>query len=202
MPVWGLRVGLILVTSNMINFVGKQASSQVRDRIGTVRMCAACGHRSSACLPDMPRMPQLVGVQRQGKGQDDGTRRFADPPAYPPTERQPDPLAVERPIQTNTSREKSMSRSSTEVVEELIDAIANSNAEKLLGTLADDVTWTFFGSHRFAGTFRGKDELMNGLFAVIGEVLEDDQTPCEFDCCRWAPVSLLRARARRAPRRG
>ena len=66
-----------------------------------------------------------------------------------------------------------MSRTSTEVVEELIAAIANSDADKLLGTLADDVTWTFFGSHRFAGTFKGKDELMNGLFAVIGDVLED-----------------------------
>ncbi|MCC6707598.1 MAG: nuclear transport factor 2 family protein [Gammaproteobacteria bacterium] len=66
-----------------------------------------------------------------------------------------------------------MTRSSTEVVEELIDAIANSDGEKLLRSLADDVTWTFFGSHRFAGTFKGKDELMNGLFAVIGDVLED-----------------------------
>jgi len=66
-----------------------------------------------------------------------------------------------------------MSRASIAIVEQLIDAIANSDAEKLLITLADDVTWTFFGSHRFAGTFRGKDELMNGLFAVIGEVLED-----------------------------
>ena len=66
-----------------------------------------------------------------------------------------------------------MSQSSTKIVEALIDAIANSDAEKLLSTLADDVTWTFFGSHRFAGTFKGKDELMNGLFAVIGDVLED-----------------------------
>lgn len=66
-----------------------------------------------------------------------------------------------------------MSGSSVEIVEELIDAIANSDADKLLSTLADDVTWTFFGSHRFAGTFKGKDELMNGLFAVIGDVLED-----------------------------
>lgn len=70
-------------------------------------------------------------------------------------------------------KRESMNRSSIEIVEELIDAIANSDADKLLRTLADDVTWTFFGSHRFAGTFRGKDELMNGLFAVIGDVLED-----------------------------
>ena len=69
-------------------------------------------------------------------------------------------------------KSESMSGSSIEIVEELIDAIANSDADKLLETLADDVTWTFFGSHRFAGTFRGKDELMNGLFAVIGDVLE------------------------------
>lgn len=66
-----------------------------------------------------------------------------------------------------------MAMSSKEIVGELIDAIATSDADKLLGTLADDVTWTFFGSHRFAGTFRGKNELMSGLFAVVGEVLED-----------------------------
>lgn len=66
-----------------------------------------------------------------------------------------------------------MSRSSTEIVEDLIDATAKSDAGKLLSALADDVSWTFFGRHRFAGTFKGKDELMNGLFAVIGEVLED-----------------------------
>ena len=66
-----------------------------------------------------------------------------------------------------------MSSSSKEIVEELLDAVSSGNADKLLRNLADDVTWTFFGSHRFAGTFKGKDELMNGLFAVIGEVLED-----------------------------
>lgn len=66
-----------------------------------------------------------------------------------------------------------MSRSSKEIVEDVVDAVTHGDAEKLLRNLADDVTWTFFGSHRFAGTFKGKDELMSGLFAVIGEVLED-----------------------------
>jgi uncharacterized protein len=69
-------------------------------------------------------------------------------------------------------RREAMSRSSKEIVGELIDAVATGDADKLLRNLADDVTWTFFGSHRFAGTFKGKDELMRGLFAVIGEVLE------------------------------
>lgn len=58
-----------------------------------------------------------------------------------------------------------MSRSSKEIVEDVLDAVTNGDAEKLLRNLADDVTWTFFGSHRFAGTFKGKDELMSGLFA-------------------------------------
>lgn len=66
-----------------------------------------------------------------------------------------------------------MIKSSKEIVEDVLDAVTNGDAEKLLRNLADDVTWTFFGSHRFAGTFKGKDELMSGLFAVIGEVLED-----------------------------
>ncbi len=42
-----------------------------------------------------------------------------------------------------------------------------------MSRLADDVTWTFFGSHRFAGTFRGKEELVAKLFAPLGEVLAD-----------------------------
>lgn len=66
-----------------------------------------------------------------------------------------------------------MQRSSKEIVEQLIEAVSRGDADRLLATLADDITWTFFGSHRFAGTFKGKDELMNGLFAVIAEVLED-----------------------------
>ncbi|MEQ8233500.1 MAG: nuclear transport factor 2 family protein [Gammaproteobacteria bacterium] len=53
------------------------------------------------------------------------------------------------------------------------DAVTAGDIDTFLGNLADDVTWTFFGSHRFAGTFRGKDELLAKLFGPLGEVLED-----------------------------
>lgn len=66
-----------------------------------------------------------------------------------------------------------MSRTSRQVVEAVLEAVTHGDADKLLANLADDVTWTFFGGHRFAGTFKGKDELMNSLFGVIGDVLED-----------------------------
>ena len=51
-------------------------------------------------------------------------------------------------------------------------AVSDGEVDKFFAGLADDVTWTFFGSHRFAGTFRGKDDLASRLFAPIGEILE------------------------------
>ena len=32
--------------------------------------------------------------------------------------------------------------------------------------------WFFIGSHRFAGTLKGKDQIMNDLFNVLGDQLE------------------------------
>lgn len=51
-------------------------------------------------------------------------------------------------------------------------AINKGDIEGFMNNLADDVTWTFYGSHRFAGTLKGKDELVAKLFAPLGEVLE------------------------------
>lgn len=65
-----------------------------------------------------------------------------------------------------------MSKSNKDIVKAAFEAISNGDINTLLEKLADDVTWTFFGSHRFAGTLKGKDELMNGLFAVVADVLE------------------------------
>lgn len=66
-----------------------------------------------------------------------------------------------------------MNKTSKEIVQAALDAVTRGDLDTLLSTLADDVQWTFFGSHRFAGTFKGKDALTQGLFAVIGEILED-----------------------------
>lgn len=66
---------------------------------------------------------------------------------------------------------------STEANRQLVSdtwgAVTNGDVEGFMSRLADDVTWTFFGSHRFAGTIRGKDELVTKLFAPLGEVLAD-----------------------------
>lgn len=59
------------------------------------------------------------------------------------------------------------------LVRDTWNAVTAGDIESFLGNLADDVTWTFFGSHRFAGTFRGKDELLAKLFGPLAEVLED-----------------------------
>lgn len=51
-------------------------------------------------------------------------------------------------------------------------SIASGESDGFYDRLADDVEWTFFGGHRYAGTFRGKDEIADGLFASLGSMLE------------------------------
>lgn len=60
-----------------------------------------------------------------------------------------------------------------QLVRDTWGAVSKGDVEGFMARLADDVTWTFFGSHRFAGTFCGKDELVAKLFAPLGEVLAD-----------------------------
>lgn len=51
-------------------------------------------------------------------------------------------------------------------------AISAGDHDGFLGNLSDDVSWTFFGSHRFAGTFKSKGELVEKLFTPLGGVLD------------------------------
>ena len=53
------------------------------------------------------------------------------------------------------------------------DMVTAGDAEGFLSKLSDDATWTFFGSHKFAGTFNGKAEIISKLFEPLGDVLED-----------------------------
>jgi uncharacterized protein len=66
-----------------------------------------------------------------------------------------------------------MDRTDTEIVLGLIDAISSGNIDAVMHSLADGLERTFHGSHRVAGTMRDKDALMQGLFAVVGDMLED-----------------------------
>ena len=51
-------------------------------------------------------------------------------------------------------------------------SLTNGEPEGFYSRLSDDVEWTFFGSHRYAGTFRGREEIEKGLFGSLGELLE------------------------------
>ena len=59
------------------------------------------------------------------------------------------------------------------LVEEAWGLVSAGDGEGFLSKLSDDATWTFFGTHRFAGTFNGKAEIVAKLFEPLGEVLED-----------------------------
>ncbi|MGR8918696.1 MAG: nuclear transport factor 2 family protein [Gammaproteobacteria bacterium] len=63
--------------------------------------------------------------------------------------------------------------SNKQLVRDTWGAVSAGDIDTFMNNLADDISWTFFGSHRFAGTFNGKEELANKLFAPIGDVLED-----------------------------
>lgn len=59
------------------------------------------------------------------------------------------------------------------LIEQAWAMISAGDGEGFLSKLSDDATWTFFGSHKFAGTFNGKAEIIEKLFEPLGAVLED-----------------------------
>ncbi len=59
-----------------------------------------------------------------------------------------------------------------QLVRDAYAAISAGNLDGFMDRLTDDVTWTFFGSHRFAKTFNGKDDITQNLFDVLGAQLE------------------------------
>ena len=57
----------------------------------------------------------------------------------------------------------------------VVDAYASmaaGNSAPYLDLLSDDISITMFGDHRFARTFRGRDDIYNNLFGPIREVLD------------------------------
>jgi hypothetical protein len=58
------------------------------------------------------------------------------------------------------------------VVLDAYAAITEGNLDGFMDRLTDDVRWTFFGTHRYAGTFRGKDDIRDNLFSSLAERLE------------------------------
>ena len=67
-----------------------------------------------------------------------------------------------------------------EIVREAYAAISRGDAERFLGFLRDDVEWYFIGSHRFSGTMKGKEQIIEELFGVLGDELEGDGIQLEI----------------------
>ena len=51
-------------------------------------------------------------------------------------------------------------------------SMAAGNPAPYLDLLSDDISITMFGDHRFARTFKGRDDINNNLFGPIREVLD------------------------------
>ena len=60
------------------------------------------------------------------------------------------------------------------IVREAYAAISEGDAERFLGFLRDDIEWYFIGSHRFSGAMKGKEQIIEELFSVLGDELEGD----------------------------
>ncbi len=56
------------------------------------------------------------------------------------------------------------------------EAVSAGELDGFMDRLADDVKWTFFGKHRFAGTMVGKEEILNTLFTPLSGQLVDGLT--------------------------
>ena len=65
-----------------------------------------------------------------------------------------------------------MSEENKKVVRDAYSAISKGDAEGFFSKLSDDVEWFFIGSHRFAGILKGKNQIINDLFNVLGDQLE------------------------------
>lgn len=65
-----------------------------------------------------------------------------------------------------------MSERNKKVVRELYAAISKGDLETYMSYLADDVQWYFIGTHRFGGTFKGKDEIVSKLLTDLAADLE------------------------------
>jgi ketosteroid isomerase-like protein len=54
--------------------------------------------------------------------------------------------------------------------------LSKGNGDAFLNALADDVSFTIIGSTKYSGTFKGKQELINKLFAPLNAQIEGGMT--------------------------
>lgn len=61
--------------------------------------------------------------------------------------------------------------SNKRLVREAYGAISAGDVKGFMSRVADDVEWYFIGTHRFAGTLKGKDAIVKQLFEPLGAAL-------------------------------
>ena len=62
-----------------------------------------------------------------------------------------------------------------DIIQGVYDALARGDASSVLGTLAPDVQWTEAEGFPYAGTYKGPDEVLNGVLAPLGSEWEGFQ---------------------------
>jgi len=63
-------------------------------------------------------------------------------------------------------------KQNTVAVREIAAALQAGDLEKALDFYADDVQWTVIGTTPYSGTYNGKEDLKNRLYAKVGEAFE------------------------------
>ncbi|MEQ5838383.1 hypothetical protein BWP39_00035 [Paraburkholderia acidicola] len=58
------------------------------------------------------------------------------------------------------------------IVTDMYDAYSKSDGKRHFGHMSDDVTVTYFGSHRFSRTYHGKQDLFKNFIPHFVEVLD------------------------------
>jgi ketosteroid isomerase-like protein len=54
-----------------------------------------------------------------------------------------------------------------QLVQNIFAEMAQGNSRPLVESMADDFCWTVTGSHRWAGRYQGKQNVLNGLLAEL-----------------------------------
>ena len=67
-----------------------------------------------------------------------------------------------------------------QIVRDAYKEVSRGDAEGFLKRLSEDIEWYFIGSHRFSGTMKGKQQIIDELFTVLGDELEGDGIKLEI----------------------
>src|SRR3712207_5696579 len=87
---------------------------------------------------------------------------------------------------TRSSKEETVSATVTtgnaQLIRDLYDAFARGDVPAVLGALADDIAWTEADGFPYAGTYRGPQAVLEGIFMRLGG---------EWDGYRVVPEEII-----------